>query len=119
MGAAAWEQRGSERLKSERLKSEQPKSKSERLKVAFRYCGGCNPRYDRGALVKRLTEKHQEWDAGIAAEGVHYDLLIVVGGCPSCCAAWEQFDAERVIKIWTDLEDLPAEYLQEGSPDFA
>lgn len=83
------------------------KDRDEQLKVAFRYCGGCNPRYDRGGLVKRLTGKHPEWDTEIAAEGVRYDLLIVVGGCSSCCAAWEQFSADRVVKVWTDVEDLP------------
>jgi hypothetical protein len=78
------------------------------IEIGVRYCGGCNPRFDRGAFVKRLMEKHPEWDAGVAAEGVNYDLLVVVGGCPSCCAAYEQFAAEKVIKIWEDLEDLPA-----------
>ena len=80
----------------------------ERLKVGIRYCGGCNPRYDRGAMVKRITEKHPEWDAGAASEGEHYQLLIVVGGCSACCAAYEQFQAERVVRVWTDLEDFPA-----------
>ena len=32
------------------------KGRDGRMKVAFRYCGGCTPRYDRGSLVKRLTE---------------------------------------------------------------
>ena len=80
----------------------------ERLKVGIRYCGGCNPRYDRGAMVKRITEKHPEWDAGAAREGEHYQLLIVVGGCSACCAAYEQFQAERVVRVWTDLKDFPA-----------
>ena len=92
-----------------RMSGTSGKGSDGRMKVAFRYCGGCNPRYDRGALVKRLTEKHPEWDAEIAAEGTCYDLLIVVGGCSSCCAAWEQFTADRVVKVWTDLEDLPDE----------
>ncbi|MGN1414127.1 MAG: hypothetical protein ACI4WY_07770 [Anaerovoracaceae bacterium] len=84
------------------------------MKVAFRYCGGCNPRYDRGALVKRLTEKHPEWDAEIAEEGTNYHLLVVVGGCSSCCAAWKQFTADRVVKVWTDIDDLTAEQIERG-----
>lgn len=77
------------------------------MKVGIRFCGGCNPRYDRGAMVKRITEKHPEWEAGVAREGVEYDLLLVVGGCTACCAAYEQFSAGRVIKMWTDAEDIP------------
>ena len=85
-------------------------SQKNRKKVGIRYCGGCNPRFDRGAMVKRICEKHPEWEASVAGQGVDYDLLLVVGGCSSCCAAYEQFTAGRVLKIWTDLEDVPEEY---------
>jgi hypothetical protein len=75
-------------------------------KVAIRYCGGCNPRYDRGAMVERVCRNHPEWDVEIATEGRTYDLLLVVGGCPSCCAAYQQFTALHVKKIWTDVDDI-------------
>jgi len=42
-------------------------SKENRKKVGIRYCGGCNPRFDRGAMVKRICEKHPEWEASVAA----------------------------------------------------
>jgi len=80
-------------------------------KMGIRYCGGCNPRYDRGALVKRITEKHPELNIESAKEGVAYDLLLVVGGCSSCCASYEQFQAAEILKIWTDQDDLPAEWV--------
>ena len=76
------------------------------LKVGIRYCGGCNPRYDRGAMVKRIVSKHPEWDAENAREGVEYDLLMVVGGCSACCAAYQQFTAERIIKLWSNEDDI-------------
>lgn len=86
-----------------------PKSENTGIrKVAVRYCGGCNPRYDRGAMVKRITEKHPEWDVENAREGEDYDLLLVIGGCSACCAAYEQFTASNVMKLWTDLDDIPA-----------
>ncbi|MDD7602624.1 MAG: hypothetical protein PUK54_08535 [Firmicutes bacterium] len=83
-------------------------------KVGVRYCGGCNPHYDRAAMVKRLMEKHPEWDSGVAEEGICYDLLIVVGGCCSCCAAFHQFTADRVVKVWHAAEDIPEKVLAEA-----
>ncbi len=77
------------------------------VKVGIRYCGGCNSRYDRGAMVKRITEKHPEWAWENAREGSVYDLLLVIGGCSACCAAYEQFSAGKVLKLWTDLDDIP------------
>lgn len=81
----------------------------EQVKVGIRYCGGCNSRYDRGAMVKRIIKKHPEWDAGVAREGIDYDLLLVIGGCSACCAAYEQFSARQVRKLWTDVDDIPAD----------
>lgn len=83
-------------------------SLSETVKVGIRYCGGCNPRYDRGAMVKRITQKHPEWIWEPAREEQQYDLLLVIGGCSACCAAYEQFEANQVLKLWTDLDDIPA-----------
>lgn len=83
----------------------------DKLKVGIRYCGGCNPRFDRGAMVKRITAKHPEWETENAVEGKGYDLLLVIGGCSSCCASYEQFTAKKVLKLWTDMEDIPQEKL--------
>lgn len=75
-------------------------------KIGIRYCGGCNPRYNRGALVKRITEKYRELSIEVAKEGKAYDLLLVVGGCSSCCASYKQFQPTQILKIWTDQEAL-------------
>lgn len=86
---------------------------AEKIKVGIRYCGGCNPRFDRGAMVERVCRKHSRWDVEIAREGQPYDLLLVIGGCPSCCAAFDQFTAEKVLKLWTDMEEIPEDLLGE------
>ncbi len=56
------------------------------MRIAWRTCGGCNPRYDRRVAIEILqaffsgkgtlepADAHQE-----------YDLLFLVGGCPACC----------------------------------
>ena len=69
------------------------------MKVGIKYCGGCNPRYDRGEYVRKLCESHAEWETEYAQEGVHYDLLYVIGGCTSCCASYEQYEADVVVKV--------------------
>ncbi len=79
---------------------------TDKMQVGVRYCGGCNSRYNRGAMVKRLCGKHPEWESENAKEGREYDLLLVIGGCSSCCAAYDQFDAKKVIKIWEDIEEI-------------
>lgn len=85
----------------------------EGLKVGIRYCGGCNPRFDRGAMVKRITENHPRWDVEVAREGTEYGLLLVIGGCSACCAAYSQFSARKVLKLWENVSDISADVFDE------
>jgi len=80
------------------------------LRCGVRFCGGCNPRYDRGKALVTLEEGLKgEVDFVIAEENVLYDLLLVIGGCTNCCASYEQFNTkEGVIKMWdkTQIEKI-------------
>lgn len=66
-----------------------------------RFCGGCNPRYDRGAALREIESHFKDIDFVNALEGIPHDLLLVIGGCSNCCAAYEQFDSKHsAIKMW-------------------
>ena len=54
--------------------------------VGLRYCGGCNPRYDRVELVRRLKEKFPNAQFVNAEPGEEYDAILVVCGCSARCA---------------------------------
>ena len=54
------------------------------MRVGVKYCGGCNPRYDRGALVRRLAAEFPGCAFG-PAEGP-MDFVLVVCGCARACA---------------------------------
>ena len=54
--------------------------------VGIRYCGGCNPRYDRVALVKRLMSFFPDSEFVPAQKATAYPAVLVVHGCPSRCA---------------------------------
>lgn len=59
--------------------------KSNKLPVGVRYCGGCNPRYDRVAAVKRLEELHPHRSFTAAEAARPYAAVVVACGCPSRC----------------------------------
>lgn len=57
------------------------------MKIGIKYCGGCNPRYDRGKLLADLkTTFNDRHVFEVAQVETVYDALIVIGGCTSCCA---------------------------------
>lgn len=71
------------------------------MKCGVRFCGGCNPRYDRRQALNQIESQLKDIDFINAAEGVPHDLLLVIGGCSNCCASYEQFETkEGVLKMW-------------------
>ena len=83
---------------------------ADKRQIGVRYCGGCNPRYDRVALVKRIGGFFPEAEFVTAQAGVKYPAVLVVCGCPSRCANVSDLavPAGRLIFLsgWEEL--LPA-----------
>ena len=83
---------------------------ADKAQVGVRYCGGCNPRYDRVALVRRIGDFFPEAEFVTAQPGVKYQAVLVVCGCLARCADVSDLavPAGRQICLsgWEDL--LPA-----------
>ncbi len=79
-----------------------------RLSVGIRYCGGCNPRYDRVGFVRRLQGEFPEITIEYAEEGRQYAAVLVVCGCHVACASLSGIkSAEPPLMIRSD-SDYPA-----------
>ena len=74
------------------------------LKVGIKYCGGCNPDYDRVALVKQLESCLQGKVEFVSPENDHVDFVLAVEGCKTCCAELSSFEGKQIHFI-TQLED--------------
>ncbi len=88
------------------------------MKCGVKFCGGCNPRYQRGDAYRQIKDELDDIDFDYAQEDVPYDQLLVIGGCPACCASHEQYTAENeVIKMWDEshIESVKDELLKRNS----
>ena len=56
------------------------------MRIGIKYCGGCNPRYDRKQIVSRLREEFPDLDLFSVREGLEADLMVVICGCSTRCA---------------------------------
>ena len=54
------------------------------MRIGVKYCGGCNPRYDRTGLVAQLINK-------LGGEGLEW----VVCGCTAACAEHQSLNGAR------------------------
>ena len=74
------------------------------LKVGIKYCGGCNPDYDRVALFKMIEERLKGKIKFVFPEGADINLVLVIEGCKTACADLTSFDGKIIFKI-TQSED--------------
>jgi hypothetical protein len=81
------------------------------LVVGVKYCGGCNPRYERRSAYEKIKSElllfaqKGGWDIifEAAAEGVTYDALLVVCGCANRCAAIGQYHSRNIpVYLWDE-----------------
>jgi len=80
------------------------KHNDKQLKIRVKYCGGCNPNYDRVALVKQIEERLSGKAALVGAEGNGIALVLAVVGCSIACADLAPF-AGLEIRVITSPED--------------
>ena len=74
------------------------------LKVGIKYCGGCNPGYDRVALADYIKKSlHGRVDfVPLDSDGI--DLVLAVEGCKTCCADLSPFQGKPIHFI-SQIED--------------
>jgi len=78
-------------------------NRDAKLTVGIKYCGGCNPEYDRVALVEQIKSalKRKVKFASAQSEGV--EVVLAVQGCATACADLTPFkDIE--IRLITKME---------------
>ena len=77
-----------------------------------KFCGGCNPRYDRGKALLSIKEHFgADLRFAYAEEGLPCDLLLYIAGCVSRCTALIAYPSEKgVVALWDEgqLRDVCA-----------
>ena len=74
------------------------------VKIGVKYCGGCNPGYDRVALVKQMEESLRGQVEFVSPESEEVALVLAVEGCTTACADLSAFQGLEIRKI-TSIED--------------
>ena len=74
------------------------------VKIGVKYCGGCNPGYDRVALVKQIEESLRGEVEFVSPENKDVTLVLAVEGCSTACADLSAFQGLEIWKIGS-IED--------------
>ena len=70
------------------------------MRIGVKYCGGCNPRFDRRVALDEIKEAVPSAQIMSAEDEGIYDVLLVLGGCPNCCADIEPYSFLSLISVW-------------------
>ena len=81
------------------------------LKIGIKYCGGCNPYYDRVALVRQIGNRLDGLIEIVSPANDDVDLVLAVEGCNTACAELSSFEGKK-IRVITKSEDAD-EFIQE------
>lgn len=75
-----------------------------KLRVGIKYCGGCNPEYDRVAVVDHIKRSLKDEIEIVPPESEDVDLILSVNGCSTACADLKSFEGLKIHTI-TRMED--------------
>lgn len=78
------------------------------MTVGVKYCGGCNPRYDRVAAARRLEAAFPALTFTPALPGVCYDALLVLCGCTARCADLTGLEGRNVLALCAPEDEARA-----------
>jgi len=78
-------------------------------RIGIKYCGGCNPTYERGELIRRAQVLVEDRFLFLGYEEQDLCALVFVEGCPRACACVDLKQGSlpsRSITEETEFENL-------------
>ena len=57
--------------------------------LRIKFCGGCNPRFDRRSIVTKIEEEYKDIKIVYSDGDEIPDLLVVICGCTAQCAEYK------------------------------
>ena len=78
------------------------------MKIGIKYCGGCNPSFDRIAAAEKIRERMKHETEYVSYTDPEADLILVMAGCSTACAELKGLDMKkvRILRSSSDAEDL-------------
>jgi hypothetical protein len=79
-------------------------AQDNRLKIGLKYCGGCNPEYDRVAVKEQIEKSLRDKVLFVSSESDDKEMILAILGCKIACADLRPFHGLKIWKI-TNVED--------------
>ena len=73
-------------------------------RIGLKYCGGCNPSYDRVEYVRAVQEEAGDRIAWVPLDEGGFSTLLLVSGCDKQCVEMAEYRESgcRIVRIKDD-----------------
>ncbi len=73
-------------------------------KVALKFCGGCNPEFDRGEYYLRIRAAAGDSILWRSLEDEDFETVLLIEGCPTACPEKDLFSrtGKRVVSLTSE-----------------
>ena len=84
-----------------------------RKRIALKYCGGCDPGFDRVGYFREIQNTAGDQIEWVTLDDPDFESVLVISGCDTACPAQNMVpnDVRRIITIGDDKCD-PSEIVQ-------
>jgi len=90
------------------------------MKVAIKFCGGCNPEFDRVEIFHRIKASAGDSIEWLQLDQKDYKAILLICGCPTACPEEDLQQISRVVSIKNNglpPERVVAQILGRGHAD--
>jgi hypothetical protein len=90
------------------------------MKVAIKFCGGCDPTYDRMEFFQRIRSLAGDAIEWVRVDDLKLEAVLLVCGCPTACPEDDLQHVSRLITVRHDglsPEYVVAQLLARGQSD--
>ena len=70
-----------------------------KIRIAVKYCGGCNPEFDRVAAMDEMLDRLADIVDVVPLEDDRANMLVAVEGCATACADLGGFKGKTVVVL--------------------
>lgn len=74
------------------------------MKIGIKYCGGCNPGFDRKRFVNLLKNEFVDITFENADKNTCYDLMMVISGCSRACVNKSDLKHRNILYITKEAD---------------
>ena len=70
-----------------------------KIRIAIKYCGGCNPAFDRVKAVDGMLARLAGVAEVVPLDDERADMLVAVQGCRTACADFSRFKGKKIVVL--------------------